>query len=60
MKYVEIPDGFMYKSWIKLEEEAEKTIMKLEQHNRIFNIADIDSVYANSTLVLDTTMFKDL
>ena len=60
MKYIEIPDGFMYKSWIKLEEEAEKTIMKLEQHNRIFNIADIDSVYVNSTLVLDTTIFKDL
>lgn len=59
MRYVEIPQNFVYKSWITLEEYAMRVLVELEQHNQILNIANIEDVYANSTLVLDTTRFLD-
>lgn len=51
--YIQIPDGFIYKSWIKLEEDANVIISKLQQNDSYIHIKNSDDVYINNVVIFD-------
>lgn len=58
MPYVQMPSDNSYRSWIKLEEHANKVLAALEQHNQLLSICNINDVHANSVVVLDTSDYE--